>query len=395
MRTNQHQELSVSINKGIISTWKVGSMNYIIRKTTINITFLCFLIFSITAQATTTNLISESLGAPFRIRDYSFPDFLMLGFAPSPAAPLGVGHSAYESHYSFINDFQLSPEVAYYLQQAHANGRRPLDETDIAFITGLPKGQSFYIDGEVTIWEFAAHWGLTERIDVGLSFNYIGYGGGTLDSSIFNFHDTFDIDQHSRDLVANDHFQVVMGITDNDPLVLRGPPTSGGLSDPSIYLRYAIPSDSNNWRYNLTTGIKVPLADEKVFLSTGSWDVGFQLVADRRFSRDALIFSMGLIFPGDIKLRNFDTPHLPFFNISWLHRFKGPTSTSYFLQMLLAEHPFRETINTELSDLEFQLTTGFKWNTSLGIIGVGLTENLFNFDNTPDIGFHLTWGVLY
>jgi len=370
-------------------------MNDLTQKILLSVSFLCFLIFTITAEAKPSNLQSESLGAPFRIRDYAFPGFLMLGFAPTPAAPLGRGHSAYESHYSVVNDFQLSSEVADYLEQTHGSNRRPLNETDIAFVLGLPKGQRFYVDGEITVWEFAAHWGLTDHIDVGVSLNYIGYGGGTLDRTIYKFHDAVNINQHAREFVENNQFQVVMGITDNNALILRSPPTHGGLSDPSFFLRYAFPGHSSGWRFNFATGIKAPVADKDVFLSTGSWDIGFQLVADKRYANDALIFNLGLVLPGDIKVRNFDTPSLPFFNINWAHRIKGPTRTKFFLQMQLAEHPFHEAIDTELSELEFQLTIGFKWDTSLGTLGAGFTENLFNFDNTPDIGFHFTWGVLY
>ena len=340
------------------------------------------------------NLLSESLGAPFRIRDYTFPGFLMLGFVPAPSAPLGRGHSAYESHYTVVNDFQLSPAVADYLANTRGGNRRELDTADIDFILGLPVGQSFYIDGEVAIWEFTAHWGLTNHLDFGINFNYISYGGGSLDSTIYNFHDSLGLGQHSRDQVANDDFLVVLGLQNNNPLVLLEPPTSGGVSDPSFFLRYAFPDDYKGWYFNLTTGIKVPLADEDVFLSTGSWDAGFQLIADKRYNRDALIINTGIVFPGDIKMRNFDPPILPFINLNWLHKFKGPTSTKFFLQTLLAEHPFRKVTNTELSDFEFQITTGLKWNSSIGVIGIGLTENLFNFDNTPDIGFHFTWGVL-
>jgi hypothetical protein len=38
---------------------------------------------------------------------------------------------------------------------------------------------------------------------------------------------------------------------------------------------------------------------------------------------------------------------------------------------------------------------GLKWATKAGVFGVGLTENLFNFSNTPDIGIHLSWGNFF
>lgn len=57
----------------------------------------------------------------------------------------------------------------------------------------------------------------------------------------------------------------------------------------------------------------------------------------------------------------------------------------------VAEHPLREVVDSALSELEIQLTGGIRWNTSLGDIAFGVTENVANFDNTPDIGLHVTW----
>jgi len=351
------------------------------------------LVFESCSYAQHGHLFDDPLGAPFRIRDYTFPSYLVLGFAPAPAAPLGRGHSAIEFHYSVISDFQASPEVEDYLKESRGGIRRPLDNADVAFILGLPQGQSYYIDGEFSMMEFVVHWGLSERLDLGLSVNYIHYGGGLLDGFIFDVHDAAGVGQQGRDFVHDDNVQVVLGRDVGQDVVLLNRPVSGGLSDPGIFLRYALPV-IDNWRFNFTTGIKVPLANENNFLSTGSWDFGFQLVIDRQYIRDALIFNLGAVFPGEFKQTDFDPPTLPFININWLHRFEQWTNTRFFLQTLLAEHPYRELVNSELSDLEIQLTVGLKWDTSMGVIGLGLTENFFNFDNTPDIGVHLTWGLL-
>jgi len=353
----------------------------------------CSLAFVPCAHAQHDQLLDDPLGAPFRIRDYTFPSFLVLGFAPAPAAPLGRGHSAVEFHYSVISDFQASPEVEEYLKQSRGGIRRPLDNGDVDFILGLPQGQSYYIDGEFSIMEFVVHWGLTEQIDLGISVNYIHYGGDLLDGFIFDVHDAAGVGQQGRDFVHDDNVQVILGRDDGQDVVLLDRPVSGGLSDPNIFLRYALPA-IDGWRFNFTTGIKVPLADENKFLSTGSWDLGLQFVMDKRFTRDALIFNLGAVFPGQFKQTSFDPPTLPFLNISWLHQNEHWTNTRFFLQALLAEHPYRDLVNSELSELEIQLTTGLKWHTSLGVFGFGLTENFFNFDNTPDLGLHLTWGVL-
>ena len=36
-----------------------------------------------------------------------------------------------------------------------------------------------------------------------------------------------------------------------------------------------------------------------------------------------------------------------------------------------------------------------KWATQTGVWGVGLTENIFSYDNPPDIAVHLSWGMLF
>ncbi|MBL1260654.1 MAG: hypothetical protein COB33_009015 [Thiotrichaceae bacterium] len=42
---------------------------------------------------------------PFQIRDYTFPSFLLLGFAPTPAIPLGKGRHHFSLNYNVVNDF--------------------------------------------------------------------------------------------------------------------------------------------------------------------------------------------------------------------------------------------------------------------------------------------------
>lgn len=194
--------------------------------------------------------------------------------------------------------------------------------------------------------------------------------------------------------MLDDRVQVVLGRDSGQDIVMLERPSSGGLSDPTLFLRYALPGFKHEWHSNIEIGIKAPLMSEDNFLSTGSWDVGFQLTLDRQFIRDSLIVNLGTVFPGKFKQTNFQPPNLPFVNISWLHRFKRWNNTRSFVQTLFAEHPYRELIDSDLSKLEFQITAGLKWDTTMGIIGLGLTENILNFDNTPDFGIHFTWGVL-
>lgn len=338
---------------------------------------------------------SDPIGVPLRMRDYTFPSFLVLGFAPMPSAPLGKGNYAFELHGSIINDYQVSAEVEEYLAETRGeNAPRPLDGADVEAILALPDGQAFFIDGEFDFADFAYFYGVTPNLDLGLAISAISYTGGRLDDTIFDFHDKFGYGQQGRNYVPEDGFQIVFGAGGETPIVVLDGAGERGFGDPTLLFRYAFPQRSNGWQYGLSGGIKPPIASSERFMSTGSWDYGLQLVADRRFERNALIINLSVVKPGEFDEVGIELPILPALHLSWIHLFKRMPRTRLILQALVAEHPFRELVDSDLSELETQLTLAMKWNTPLGVIGLGLTENVFNMDNTPDIGLHFSWGLL-
>jgi len=342
----------------------------------------------------------DPLGIPMRIRDFTFPGFLLLTFAPTPAESLGRGKWGVELHVSAVNDFQVSPEVEAYLAQTRADGqRRRLDEADANFVVGLPGGSGFYIDLETDILEFAVHYGVTDRFDVGATVNYYRFSGGILDGTIEGFHDLLDLGQQGRNFVERDEVQVIIGRNGDVFIRVLEPPSNGGFGDPFLFARYTFPGQLGGWRFNLEAGLKPPLASESKALTSGAWDGGLQLTADRRWRRNALILNLAVVSPGDFEDTDFrvgvKVPILKSLQASWIHLFTGGRHTRVFLQALLAEHPLSDLVESDLTKLEAQLTVGVKWDTSVGTWGIGLTENLFNMDNTPDIGVHLSWGKVF
>lgn len=369
------------------------------RSVAVTVAIICLLAgHTISAEETAGLLMDDPMGVPMRVRDFTVPSFLVLGFTAAPAAPLGRGRYALELHYSKVNDFQVSPAVEDYLAETRGGGRRRLTEDDVEFIVGLPDGEGYYIDGEFDYIEVAAHWGLTDRLDVSLAVPYIRYTGGALDSVIYGFHDLIGTGQQGRDFVEDDQFQFVTGANGVVGASSLERPGSGGFGDPNLYLRWAVPGTVRGWRFNLAAGVKPPLASTERLLSTGSWDFGILVTADRRWQSNAVIFNLGFVFPGTYEESrygtSFDPPTLSSLNMSWLHGFKRWPRTRMFFQLLAARHMYSDLMDSDISDPEFQMTIGMKWATSAGVLGVGLTENLLNFDNTPDIGVHVSWGVL-
>ncbi len=337
-------------------------------------------------------LFADPIGAPMRIRDFTFPSYALLNFAPQPAAALGKGKWALEAQHSIVNNFQVSSEVEDYLAGARGEDRRPLDALDAEFILGLSEGDGFYIDGEFQFTELLFHYGVTNRLDLGVGLLFVNFSGGFLDGTIFDFHDSFGYGQQGRDLVADDQFQIVIG-QDGTGLALLDGPASGGVSDPSLYFRYFLGS-RGRWKFNLGGGVKVPIADDDGLLSSGGLDYGAVLTADARLQKTAYLFNLSIVEAEKFSLNGVDPPLLTSLHVSWIRTLGRSRKTRLSVQLLAAEHAFRELLDSEISELEVQVTLAIKRSTPIGILGFGLTENLLAYDNTPDIGVHLSWGYL-
>jgi len=360
------------------------------------LTVLLSLVFSLThLPAGANESSSDAWSTPFQIRDYTFPSFLLLGFSPTPARALKHGQTHLSVNYSVVNDFQVSEAVEDYLKTERNGQRRPLNAADINFILNLPQGEGYYIDGEFSILEINYNRSLNSHFELGINTSYIFYGGRLLDGPIYHFHDAIGAGQQGRSYVSDNQVQVVLARDQGQDIVLTKRPGNGGFIDPGLYLRVAFALPYDNWQGKFSIGVKPPLMSERKFLSSGSWDSGFQLTLNRQTSYNTYTINTGYIYTGRFKQTHFNPPSLPYLNLGWLHRYQKHPRTRSQIQLHLAEHPYRDLVDSALSELQFQLTLGLKWRLSSGVLGMALSENLFNFDNTADVALHVSWERFY
>ena len=64
-------------------------------------------------------------------------------------------------------------------------------------------------------------------------------------------------------------------------MVLLEKPTDGGLTDPTIGVRYTGFQPLQNWRLSLEGAAKIPVAGRRLLLSTGRTDYGVQASLQR------------------------------------------------------------------------------------------------------------------
>lgn len=333
----------------------------------------------------------EWVPVPFRVRNLTFPTVLTMGFMPRPTNAIGAGNWALELNASVSNNFQMSSGIEEFLAE-RGGERRALSRNDIdTILTELDEPQ-FLIDGELNVIDLGVHYGLTPRLSLSLRLGYLGYSGGFMDSFIQEFHDLFGIGQAGREYIGKGGFQILF-MNDGESEVFYNRPSSGGFTDPMFSLTYSFPEKWKGWSFSVEGAVKPPIADEDVWLSSGSWDFGVQATAEKIWRKDALILNLALVIPGDFEIEGtFDPPDLPSVNVAYLHRF-GRRTTG-IMQALYSENIFRDEVDSDLSAYEFQITAGVKIEALSGAIGIAITENLFNFDNTPDFGLHVSYSFL-
>ena len=324
---------------------------------------------------------------PLRIRDMTPPTILTLGFMPSSASLIGKGRWGFESHYSLANIFLMTDSVKTYLENRAVP--EPLSSSDFQGILASTEDDLFYFDGEIGLFNFGVHFGITNRIQIFGQMPYYTFSGGSFDHSIMEFHDTFGIGQAGRNLVARDQYQVLMRFGD-DVFVMPGAP-SDGWGDPTIGLRHALPFFDGVWTAAMEWAVKPAVADKEAFLSNGHTDFGVQLMLERHWRRGGLYLSASYVWLGDFDLADFSPADIPSLTVAYSHRL-SPRVTGV-VQGLVSGSIFANETQSELSTVEYQMSFGVRFRTGPMIVSAALTENLVNFQNTPDIGFHL--GLCY
>jgi hypothetical protein len=327
---------------------------------------------------------SELLG-PLRIRDMTPFNLLRLDMLPAHAVAAGRGSWAIEADLSYTNTFVMSDNVRTYLEGR--SRRDPLTQADVDAILGLGQ-DAYYVDGESGLLDLTVHYGVADRSSVYLTITAYDFTGGFLDRTIEKFHDTFGLDTNGRDLVARNRSQTVLSLGGLRTSFLD-PPTRGGLGDPVLGARRSWPLGGRRWSLVIDGAAKFALRGERSFLSTGTNDFGLQASLQGKFRRQGVYLSTGFVRTDGrvlgVKLGSRVVPTL-----TAAYEVGLTDHTNFILQLYASESALRDTTIEEIKADKYQASLGLRSHRGHVIYGFAVTENLENFENTPDIGASLT-----
>lgn len=330
---------------------------------------------------------SDYLGL-LRARDLTTFGFLRLDMRPAHAVHSAPGTWAIETELAHQNTWALSSGARDYLD--HLPGRRVLGPEEVEAIKSLP-GENYLFDMELAELDVTLHYKFTNRWGAYLVMSGVNYSGGFLDGAIEGFHDAMGFDNNGRPAVSRNDINLIADLKSAD-LTFLDAPTRGGMLDPTIGIRYSSPRQVKGWNFVVEAAVKVPLRGQEDFLSTGHTDVGMQATLQRFQDHHAwYVSASGVHYDGKNALTPTDARIVPTIVVGYERKLSE--RTHLVLQGYVSDSVYSEedTDLDELLDTKIQLSLGVYRRYGRGVLSFAITENLQNFNNTPDVGLQLGW----
>jgi hypothetical protein len=323
---------------------------------------------------------------PLRIRDQFLPSIGFLSFDPLPADVLEKDHWQLDLVVTVANDFAHSEAVEQFL--AGRSSRQPLTLDELRSIEPAEGSAGIYhLDGEHYRTAIAIRRGVGRGLQMGVLIPFISYQGGVLDGAVEDFHDGFSLSQAGRLGVARNAFTAYVRSGERE-VFIQGDPSSS-LSDIVLTAKGRLlgARQGTRTRLALQGSLKLPTGDAKTLTGSGSTDLGIELLGTRYYGSSCLHVSVGAARLGAHDL--FDIPPQTLLSgmLAW-ERALGKSMTG-LVQLTISESPFSDLDLENLNTLSSQITLGVKKAIGANVFFFGLTENVVNFDNSPDIGVHL------
>jgi len=323
-----------------------------------------------------------------RERDLTPFGFMRLDMRPAHAVSTEPGSWALETDMAFQNTWALSPEVEKYLTGLEPTGRRKLGAEELQAIRDLP-GENYLVDLEAAVYDVTVHYKLARDWSAYVVASGVSFRGGFMDNAIEQFHDTFGFSTFGRPALARNQVNTIFDLKGTSYADLDAG-TTGGLLDPVLGLRYSSPQRLRGWNFSLEGAAKVPVAGQRDFLSTGRLDVGVQASAQHRGARQAFYVDVAAVWYGGGQVPSPQEQQVvPTLIVGYERKLTARTNINLQGYMSPSLYSRGETDLRELRATKYQATLGLRHRIANYVWSVGLTENLQNINNTPDMSFQL------
>jgi hypothetical protein len=247
---------------------------------------------------------------------------------------------------------------------------------------------SYIVDLEQLRLGVVGRYGLTDRLNVQLEVPFLIRGGGFMDGMIEGFHDTFGIRQAGRDDFSRNEFRVEIEAEPGSRRAMDREAARAGIMDTVLGLQYNV-TCGTEWLPAIGIGVslKIPTGSDGGLRGSPGFDPGVNIAVSRRFVGWLYGYlNLGFAYYGNddvlgLELRPYQASALAALE------FRATDNLAILVQILGNTAGAKDF--HEFSKPTTEITLGAKWEIDrLTVLELGLIENLFIFENSPDFGVH-------
>lgn len=242
---------------------------------------------------------------------------------------------------------------------------------------------TYLIDMEVTWTSHSFFYGLNDTFDVLITVPVYHIGGGIMDGMIEGFHSHLGISQHRRRELGRDEINIFFVDDQGDQNWLSEEDLEGfHLGDIAIYVNSLLRSQP---ALSIKAGLKLPTQNCKILNEKDTCDGTLNYSIHTKGGPFGLYHSGGVIYFGH---EGYDIVKFK----RW--RFISATTISYNVSSdsIVFIHG---TVNSPAADYPaeldkpvFEVSMGLRQEFKSMVVDIGLIENMFYYDNSPDFGFY-------
>ena len=245
-----------------------------------------------------------------------------------------------------------------------------------------------FVDTETLRVSVDLDWRVASRLQVGATMPFLKHGGGFLDGVVEGFHGLFNLSNGGREWAPQDDYGVF--VVRNRRFWIRSV-ESAGFRPGDLVLRLKTPlnQDGGELILSLAGAVKLSTGDLETLTGSGGTDFQAALFATWRPERH-------LVFHGNLAHSRLGRPSngegFPLRSVTTLllaFEYRTTGRLAALLQTQVNIGPFPGSRLGPLNRTAIETTAGVRYAMSEALsLDIGLTENLSQYQNTPDVGLH-------
>ena len=313
---------------------------------------------------------------PFMQRDQFPVRMLFLGLRPDAGDLLPRRSARWAVRFDYANTYAST---------------LPVGDTLIAddYYRAAPSNEyRLFVDSETLRVSVDLDWRIASRVQIGATVPFLKHGGGFLDGAVEGFHRMFNLSNGGREWTPRNDYGVFV-VRDRRFWIRSVESADFRPGDLVLRMKTPLYRDGGELTLSLAGAVKLPTGNLETLTGSGGLDIQASLFATWRPEKD-------MIFHANLAHSRLGKPTLgegfPLRSISTLllaFEYRTTGRLAALVQTLVNIGPFPSSKLGPLNRTAIEATAGVRYALSESVsLDMGLTENLSQYQNTPDVGLH-------